>query len=75
MHVIDVTDGLRKVPEIVPLGEARELRTVVQPYIDQTLDPAFPSRVKNTSADFLVNPIVKIFTRPRPSLSYYPQLG
>src|SRR5271157_22811 len=37
------------------------------------LTPALLRRVKNVSADFLVKPIVKIFIRPLPSASYYPQ--
>jgi hypothetical protein len=41
VNVIDVADRLCEIPQIVFLREARKLRNIVQPDIDQTLDPGF----------------------------------
>ncbi len=36
MNVIDLADGLRKKPKIVPLRESGQLRNIVQPHIHQS---------------------------------------
>jgi hypothetical protein len=39
MHVLHIANGHREVTEVIPFGKARKLGDVVQPNIDQALDP------------------------------------
>ena len=42
--VVDVRDDVQKILQVAAFGEAGQLRDVVQPHVDQTLDAGFRER-------------------------------
>ena len=46
MNVINLADGLRKKPKIVPLRESGQLRNIVQPHIHQSRNASPFQRTK-----------------------------
>jgi hypothetical protein len=60
MDVVDATNLFKEIREIVGLGETRELRRVVEAYIDDLRHARFLDRSKKREALVFVKPMVVV---------------